>query len=127
MLIWIKDAPKIHENCDDCSDVENFINRYITCNLDENSSQELCDIVSAVQTHSKKHTGTCRKGKQVGCRFGFPRPVSLRTFVCTPYEFLENDNESMKKDTAKKNLERMWPILADPELSKDITTEEVFI
>ncbi len=53
--------------------------------------EKLLDIATSVQQHSKQHSKTCKKKKNV-CRFNFPRPASARTFICGDI------NETSKKE-----------------------------
>ncbi|XP_029933198.1 uncharacterized protein LOC115377526 [Myripristis murdjan] len=77
-LFWIEGAPQIDKNTDE--EVVEFIDRYVTCEL-PSDDDTLLDTVSSVQTHSKRHSKSCRKHKTT-CRFNFPKPVSARTFIC---------------------------------------------
>ncbi|XP_067660106.1 uncharacterized protein, partial [Haliotis asinina] len=76
-LFWIENAPKIDSDSDEA--VVNFVDKYVSCEMPENEN-ELSSIVDSVQTHSKRHTKTCRKGGKT-CRFNFPRPPSCKTFI----------------------------------------------
>ncbi|XP_029954136.1 uncharacterized protein LOC115393324 isoform X3 [Salarias fasciatus] len=77
-LFWIEGAPKIDQNTDE--EVVEFIDKYVTCEL-PSDDDTLLDIVSSVQTHSKRHSKSCRKNKTT-CRFHFPKPATMRTFLC---------------------------------------------
>ena len=79
MVVWVKDAPNLDENTDD--EVTEFVDKYISCEIPPESDTELREIVCSVQTHSHKHTKSCRKTGKV-CRFNFPRPPSNRAFIC---------------------------------------------
>ncbi|XP_044191600.1 LOW QUALITY PROTEIN: uncharacterized protein LOC122969723, partial [Thunnus albacares] len=74
-LFWIEGAPQIDKNTDE--EVVEFIDKYVTCEL-PSDDDTLLDIVSSVQTHSKRHSKSCRK-KKTTCRFNFPKPVSSKT------------------------------------------------
>ncbi|KAJ8388010.1 hypothetical protein AAFF_G00148010 [Aldrovandia affinis] len=89
MVVWIEDAPGVQDP-EDCPDVIEFIDRYITCQMpDEKADPELHKIVSEVQIHSRNHSKTCRKGN-VSCRFGFPRlPMDKTIIASAPW----NDDE----------------------------------
>ncbi|KAJ8378741.1 hypothetical protein AAFF_G00236610 [Aldrovandia affinis] len=89
MVVWIEDAPGVQDP-EDCPDVIEFIDRYITCQMpDEKADPELHKIVSEVQIHSQNHSKTCRKGN-VSWRFGFPRlPMDKTIIACAPW----NDDE----------------------------------
>nr|XP_057908359.1 uncharacterized protein LOC131104820 [Doryrhamphus excisus] len=81
-LFWVDKAPKIDVNTDE--EVTDFIDRYVTCEL-QTQDEVLSDTVSSVQQHSKRHSKTCKK-KNTTCRFGFPKPVSGRTFISRQFE-----------------------------------------
>ena len=57
-LFWIEDAPVIDKNTDE--EVVEFIDKYVTCEL-PTQDETLLDIVTSVQTHSKRHSKTCKK------------------------------------------------------------------
>ncbi|XP_061811977.1 uncharacterized protein, partial [Nerophis lumbriciformis] len=77
-LFWIEGAPQIYKNTD--VEVAEFVDKYVTCEL-PSGDDTLLEVVSSVQTHSKRHSKSCRKNKTV-CRFNFPKPISARTFIC---------------------------------------------
>ncbi|XP_042610591.1 uncharacterized protein LOC122144028 [Cyprinus carpio] len=77
-LFWIKNAPQIDKQSDE--EVVEFIDRYVSCEV-PTENEELHSIVTSVQLHSKHHSKTCKK-KNTVCRFNFPKPPSLRTFIC---------------------------------------------
>lgn len=88
-LFWIENAPQIDKNTD--SEVVEFVDKYVTCELPSDDN-ELLDIVSTVQQHSKRHAKTCKK-KSTVYRFNFPRPPSTRTFICRKKEDHEHQSE----------------------------------
>ena len=138
-LFWIEDAPKLHTNTD--ADVADFIDSYVTC---ENppDDEELHEIVNSVQTHSKGHSKSCKKGSKE-CRFNFPRPPSAETFVCHPQpeniksvdpnmsekEYDEvirhNQMEAKRKDIAKELLTKVWKFIKESD-SKELSTDQLF-
>ncbi len=61
-LFWIENAPLIDKNTDE--EVVQFIDKYVTCEL-PSSDEELLDIVTTVQQHSKRHSKTCKKKNTV--------------------------------------------------------------
>ncbi|XP_029949267.1 uncharacterized protein LOC115389839 [Salarias fasciatus] len=95
-LFWIEGAPKIDQNTDE--EVVEFIDKYVTCEL-PSDDDALLDIVSSVQTHSKRHSKSCRKNKTT-CRFHFPKPATTRTFLCKMKE-CRCDKQKLKE--AQKN------------------------
>ena len=120
-LFWIKNAPLLDETQEDHSSVEDFIDRYILCDLDSNAS----NIASQVQLHSKKHSKSCKKGNQKYC-FNFPRPPSFRTFICKPPKDTP-ENIAQLKEQPMAHLTALWQILnSHAELPSDITTQRVF-
>lgn len=84
-LFWVKNAPRlVQSDTSKDSEVCEFIDRYISCKLPDSESQAvLHEKVSTLQMHRKNHSKTCKKGRKI-CRFNFPRPSSMRTFVCRP-------------------------------------------
>lgn len=76
-IFWIEDSPQIDRDTDE--EVVQFVDKYISCELPEDD-ELLEEMVSTVQTHSKRHSKSCRK-KNTVCRFNFPRPPSERSFV----------------------------------------------
>lgn len=77
-LFWIENAPIIDKNTDE--EVVEFIDKYVTCEL-QSQDENLLEIVTSVQQHSKRNSRTCRK-KNTTCHFNFPRPASGWTFIC---------------------------------------------
>ena len=91
MVVWVENAPRYNEESED--EVIKFIDKYISCKVPPESDEELHEIVTSVQTHSKNHTKSCRKGGKV-CRYNFPKPPSNRTFICEPVDRIHgNEND----------------------------------
>ncbi|XP_060596137.1 uncharacterized protein LOC132750210 [Ruditapes philippinarum] len=80
MLVWIKDAPVIGTSTE--SDVIQYIDRTISCELPENDP-DLRDLIGLVQKHT--HSVACRKHGKT-CRFCFPRPPLDETLIFMPLE-----------------------------------------
>ncbi|XP_062618486.1 uncharacterized protein LOC134280065 [Saccostrea cucullata] len=125
-LYWVENAPKLDEHGEES--VCDFIDKYVSCELpSETEDPELRNIVLAVQQHSKKHSKSCRK-KGTECRFNFPRPPSLRTFISSPYEddSTENSQETISgKTSAKQVLMRVWDEVQN-ESNALKSSEEIF-
>ncbi|XP_061190534.1 uncharacterized protein LOC133198460 [Saccostrea echinata] len=90
MLVWTSDAPKYNEN--NIEEIEAYVDKYVTCGLQENNPfmKQLVEL----QVH--KHSKTCKKGsngKSV-CRFGFPLPPLPKTMLLEP---LDVDIEHYRK------------------------------
>nr|XP_022307930.1 uncharacterized protein LOC111113930 [Crassostrea virginica] len=128
-LYWVENAPKLDEHGENA--VCDFIDKYISCAVpNESEDMELREIVLGVQQHSKKHSKSCRK-KGTECRFNFPRPPSVSTFINAPHES-ENaediDVVEMKREqaAAKEILLQVWNSLQNEE-NETKTTEEIFL
>ncbi|KAK6167006.1 hypothetical protein SNE40_021119 [Patella caerulea] len=121
-LLWIEDAPVLGRDPD--SKLVEFVDKYITCKMPNISDDpELHEIVSSVQTHSKKHSKSCKK-KNTVCRFNFPRPPSEETFVCRTVDMDKSDNQESRKDEisndqAKTILECIMKAISDPDKNYD--------
>ncbi len=67
-LIWTSDCPKLTSETKD--DYIKYINKYVQANLsDEHRRPKLHQLVKMYQKHN--HSKTCRKYKNVSCRFNF--------------------------------------------------------
>ncbi|XP_062621669.1 uncharacterized protein LOC134283235, partial [Saccostrea cucullata] len=124
-LYWIENAPKLDEDGEEA--VCNFIEKYVSCAVpSEKEDMELMNIVLEVQQHSKSHSKSCRK-KGTECRFNFPRPPSVCTFINSPLE--EDDTEATdlqkQQSIAKEILLQVWNEVQD-EGNKSKTTEDIF-
>ena len=110
MPIWVKDAPKYYgPNTDSKTrqDIIEFCDKYISRRFPSSTvDSELHDIIKEVQTHSRAHSKSCLKHHNTLCRFGFPRPVARRTFICEPFQS-ENDIDKERVKKVKKILVEM--------------------
>nr|XP_034317094.1 uncharacterized protein LOC117686352 [Crassostrea gigas] len=128
-LYWVENAPNLDENGEE--EVCTFIDKYVSCAIpSDNEDVELKDIVLSVQQHSKKHSKSCRK-KGTECRFNFPRPPSEYTFINSPYEEdnIENDTDTIhlkeEESKAKQILLQVWNEIQDDANGLE-NTEQVF-
>ena len=133
MIVWVKDAPKLDVNTDD--EIVKFVDDKITCAMPSpETDPELYEILSSVQMHSKNHTKSCRKTKlraKIICRYLFPRPPCIRTFICRPNGIIvEQDDENYeaavkekeaKEKKAREIIESVWQLI----LSEDHNFEQV--
>ena len=121
MVVWVENAPRYSEESED--EVIEFIDKYISCEVPPESDKELHEIVTSVQTHSKNHTKSCRKGGKV-CRYNFPKPPSNRTFICEPADRIQGNEDDPKyqdaldkrkeeENEAKQTLKTIWELIAD--------------
>ena len=119
MVVWVENAPKFKKDPD--QEVVEFIDKYISCELPPESDEELHEIVTSVQVHSKNHTKSCRKTGKV-CRFNYPKPPSNRTFICRPVDPIDGDENdpNYRDDLADRNaeekkaqeiLKKLWQVL----------------
>ena len=119
ILIWIENAPILGVDKDEY--VVQFIDKYISCEKPtEKEDPELHEIVSHVQSHSKKHSKSCKK-KGTTCRFNFPRPISKRTFISKPAEGNEDKDIETDQKNAKELLESVKNELANETNYKSTT------
>jgi len=120
-LFWCADAPSFDPNRYSNESFINYINKYISCSiLDETNDKELHDIVKSVQMHSKKHSKSCKKGNK-DCRFSFPRPVSCDTFVAIPTPPPENTPLATYKKAAADTLAVVWEAVNTSEEGEAVT------
>ncbi|XP_063411592.1 uncharacterized protein LOC134694510 [Mytilus trossulus] len=120
-LFWIEDAPKFE--VDEDQQVIDFVDKYITCSMPSpDEDPELHKIVNAVQQHSKNHSKSCKK-KGTNCRFNFPRPPSVHSFISRPVT--EKDLTESDIKISKDKLETVWKEIKDSELD-DISTDKLF-
>ncbi|KAL2076326.1 hypothetical protein ACEWY4_028078 [Coilia grayii] len=106
-------------DADSDASIAEFIDKYISCQLpDEKTDPELHNIVKEVQSHSRNHTKSCKKG-QKHCRFGFPKPPVRSTFITRP----PPEDEESTKGRARTKLKSIWDSLHDPAVSVKTTDE----
>ena len=109
-LFWIKDAPVFDKDTDE--DVCEFVDQFITCELPSmHNDPELYKIVTEVQSHSKNHSKSCKKGKRE-CRFGFPKAPTKNTILTRS---IDPDNED-ETNNAKETLKKIWALMTDKDL-----------
>ena len=123
-LFWVKDAPKlgVAGSAED-NNVADFIDKYVTCSVPGDDDTDLLEKVTSLQTHSKRHSKSCRKGNKT-CRFNFPRPPSTRTFISRPIPCPANILVKEWKESAKSKLDKVWDIV-NREESVDMTASDV--
>ncbi|XP_062614791.1 uncharacterized protein LOC134276564 [Saccostrea cucullata] len=96
MLVWTSDAPKHKENSNE--EIEAYVDKYVTCGLQENNSQMKCLVELQVHKHSK----TCKKGGKSVCRFGFPLPPLPKTMLLEPLDVDVEHYRKLYSDIQKK-------------------------
>ena len=127
-LYWVENAPKLDKDGEVA--VCDFIDKYISCAVpSESEDLELREIVLAVQQHSKKHSKSCRK-KGTDCRFNFPRPPSVTTFINDPHDVDNSENDEschlkQQQEIAKHLLLQVWNEVQKEE-NETKTSEQIF-
>ena len=90
-LIWTSDCPKL--DCDNKGTYIDYIDKHVQAFVPSKETDgELHELVNMYQRHS--HSKSCRKYKNVQCRFHFGKFFTDRTIVAEPLS--EELDESMK-------------------------------
>ena len=90
-LIWTSDCPKL--DCDNKDTYIDYIDKHVQAFVPSKETDgELHELVNMYQRHS--HSKSCRKYKNVQCRFHFGKFFTDRTIVAEPLS--EELDESMK-------------------------------
>ena len=115
----MRDAPKIDDAPDDI--VCQFIDKYITGTLPQNSVKHEHDISRMRNLQKHAHSDYCRRNRS--CRFGFPKPISSKTIISRkPID--ENKKEVIEK--AKSILQKIQHFISTSELDiENMSTEEI--
>ena len=91
--------------CDD--NLIEFIDKWISVSL-SNKDKRLNELVKDVNCHTPNHTQSCKKYKNISCRFGFPKFPSDQTLFTTPhYDNLPEDEKKQKTEEAKQILAKV--------------------
>ena len=99
-LIWTSDCPKLtHDNKE--AYIE-FIDKHVQAYLpDKENDPHLHELVKTYQKHS--HSKTCRKYKNIRCRFNFGQFFTNRIIVPEPLS--DDINDDIKTSTLGKRRE----------------------
>ena len=123
MPLWVKDASKYKgSNTDEKTreEIVKFCDKYITTYFPSRSENaKLHDTIHDVQKHSRNHSKACLRFYKLICRFGFPRPVSRRTFICEPFK-CETIEDKKKVQNAKTILSEMNSTMNDLEKKQEL-------
>lgn len=115
-LVWTSDCPKLtHETKQDYID---FIDTHVQAYLpDIKTDRELYELVATYQKHS--HSKTCRKYKNIPCRFNFGHFFTKRTVVAEPLS--DELDEEVKTDmlTRRNKILRLVKEEVDKVLNPD--------
>ncbi|XP_029182368.2 uncharacterized protein LOC114950315 [Acropora millepora] len=100
-LIWTSDCPKLtHETKK--QDYIDFIDAHVQAYLPDNQTDsELYELVGTYQKHN--HSKTCRKYRNVPCRFNFGAFITNRTVVAEPLS--QEMDEELKRNLLNKRKE----------------------
>ena len=99
-LIWVENAPQLSSG--NITQYSNFVDKSVKCELPENTG--LYNLVKTYQTHY--HSKSCRKYKNIACRYSFGKFFCDETIVSVP---LSDDYSKMMKRQKSSNLEnRFW-------------------
>ena len=98
-LLWLDNGPKI-DNLGNFEEIEEFIDKYITCD------SEVDQIKDNIKLQQHKHTKSCRKkrNKINVCRFGIPFYPMNRTRILTPFTDEENEEHSIDFDSLHNTI-----------------------
>ena len=97
-LIWTSDCPKLTSETKE--DYVDYIDQRVHAHLpNEDQDPELHEHVKTYQKHS--HSKTCRKYKNIKCRFHFGQFFTNRTVVAEP---LSDDLDLEEKINKKKSF-----------------------
>lgn len=129
-LIWTSDCPKLTPDTEEA--YVNYIDQHVQAYLpDKDDDPELCELVKKYQTHS--HSKTCRKYRNIACRFNFGQFFTDRTIVAEP--LLQDMDEEIKTNilTRRKEILSLMKQKIDEVLNPSIadynsllTPEEIF-
>ncbi len=99
-LIWTSDCPELTNDTKDvCID---YIDQHVQAYLpDKETDHQLYDLMKTYQTHN--HSKTCRKYKNVACRFNFGQFFTNKTIVAE--SLAEDMNEEIKSNILTRRKE----------------------
>ena len=129
-LIWTSDCPKLTPDTKEA--YVNYIDQHVQAYLpDKDDDPELYELVKKYQTHS--HSKTCRKYRNIACRFNFGQFFTDRTIVAEP--LLQDMDEEIETNilTRRKEILSLMKQKIDEVLNPSIadynsllTPEEIF-
>ncbi|XP_028414140.1 uncharacterized protein LOC114537203 [Dendronephthya gigantea] len=104
-LIWTSDCPKLTSDSKEA--YIQFIDNHVHANLpDKNIEPELHELVKTYQKHN--HSKTCRKYKNVSCRFNFGQFFTNRTIVAEPLS--DELDEQAKTNLLERRMQILSPV-----------------
>ena len=130
-LIWTSDCPKLtHDNIHTYTE---FVDKHVQAYLpNEKADPKLHQLIATYQKHT--HSKTCRKYKNIPCRFNFGQFFTHKTIIAEP---LSNDLSEEQKSCALtrradilKAVKSTINIICDPSnpnYKANLTAEEILI
>lgn len=85
-----------------CSEIAEFVDRYVSARLPSQEDEKLFTLVNQVQRNT--HSASCRKTGKI-CRFNFPKPITSTTLV-TPPSTDHPEETPEQKSQKKQHLKR---------------------
>ncbi len=99
-LIWTSDCPELTNDTKDA--YIDYIDQHVQAYLpDKETDPQLYDLVKTYQTHN--HSKTCRKYKNVACRFNFGHFFTDKTTIAEP--LAEDMDEEIKSNILTRRKE----------------------
>ena len=130
-LIWTSDCPKLmHDNIQAYTEfVDNHVQAYLP---NEEADPKLHELVATYQKHT--HSKTCRKYKNIPCRFNFGQFFTHKTIVAKPLSDDLSEEEKSWTLTRRADILRAVKSTineicdpAKPEYKPNLTAEEILI
>jgi len=114
-LFWARKAPQYEKSSNE--EIVRFVDKYITCQKPDNSS----DMEDLVNLQMHRHAKKCKKAGHSICRFNFTLPPMPRTMTLTPLDNSCFDEKNQK--IIKENAEKIKEVLSSMKYDEDITFE----
>ena len=112
-LIWTSDCPKLTHDIK--QDYVEYIDKHVQAYLpDKDTDPELYELVKKYQTHS--HSKSCRKYKNIACRFNFGQFFTDSTIVAEPLP--EDMDEEIKAAALLKRQKILCTIVESEEVQR---------
>ena len=89
-LLWVENAPRLEEETKD--EYTEFVDNAIKCEI-PNNDNNLSQLVKTYQTHH--HSKSCRKYKNIECRYSFGKFFCERTIVASPLSDTITEDEKI--------------------------------
>ena len=128
-LIWTSDCPTLtHDNIEAYTE---FVDKHVQAYLpNKDDDSKLHELVATYQKHT--HSKTCRKYKNIPCRFSFGQFFTQKTLVAKP--LLDDFSEEVKNSTLSRRADILRTVktkineILDPaksEYNPNLTAEQI--